>query len=125
VSDGVAYSFDGGLLVVTLSGHYTLEEMRAALAAAIGDPAFVRGARLLADARASQVVPAPGEMGGRLSLLLTLRPHIGRECAVVVGDVAQLRPSHTLAGLARNYGFNLRAFTDYDRARAWLSSFAP
>ena len=109
-------------MIVELSDRYSTDELRAEAASAIADPHFVRGMKLLADVRASQIFPTTKELPTRISLLLTLRHELSQCGAFVVTHPAHDQVARLIASTLGRYGLNFRIFTDLQTAINWLRS---
>lgn len=58
----ISFQLAGNLIWVTLSGHYSLEEMRQTSDAILQHPTFQEGLHLLLDARQAKVNPNLSEI---------------------------------------------------------------
>ena len=121
---GVTWIFRGPILVVKLAGSYRLEEMQQVTDAALASPERPATVGLLIDARESLANPELPEIEQRAFWLAAL-PGAGvlpRFATITSPERFRYGLTRMLEALVSSRGCELRIFTGYDEAVAWLWS---
>jgi hypothetical protein len=114
----VRWDFQGELLTITVAGHYTLSEMKQAVAEALaswGQPAVPA---ILFDGRSSLAYLSPDEVRDRADWMVALP---AERCALVVAPLPYRRRLIDI-GLAHlgPAGAGLGIFTELEAAQRWV-----
>jgi hypothetical protein len=108
-----------GVLVVTVSGHPPLAELRWHIDRLVGDPTLPATAPVMVVAHANHTPPPPWEMPGMAGLAARVRERFGGRLAAVTATVGMATTVHLLALLAGHSGL-FAAFYCEQAAREWL-----
>ncbi len=121
----VAYAYDptDGVIVVTISDHPPLIELRWHAARMTADPALPAAAPLLMLAHANVTPPPLWELSGMAGITAQLRERFERRIALVTATVGMVTIAHLLAVLAGSANY-ISAFTCERAARQWLLELA-
>jgi hypothetical protein len=104
---------------------YSLSELRALFESIRDDPGLPPEALLLFDGRTRKERLPEADVRARLAVFLdTLRPRIAPAYAVVV-SAAIVSAAEAAQREAEVAGLRVGLFQDFDRARRWLSGYAP
>jgi hypothetical protein len=116
------FESDPGVLIVSLSGTVTLDELNDYQDTYLSDPRWTPGTSMLTDCRALEV----GDFGSddvrllaEANLLKADRFGFGR-AAVVVSEPAAFGLVRMFQAYTDEAGFNQRVFTSIEAARDWL-----
>lgn len=116
----ISFQFVGKTIWVTLSGQYSLEEIRQTSVLILNDPAFTDDMNLLLDARDSTVNPSFTEVKQRAIFLRSVVLDRRGKIAIVVGDRLRYGLSRMLSIYAQIEGINIEVFMDISQARHWI-----
>ena len=104
---------------------YSLGQLRALFESIRDDPGLPSEALLLFDGRTRKERLAESDVRARLAVFLdTLRPSMAPAYAVVV-SAAIVSAAEAAQREAEVAGVRVGLFQDFDRARRWLSGYAP
>lgn len=118
----ISFQFIDKTIWVTLSGKYSLEDIRQAASLILNDPAFTDDMNLLLDARQSAVNPSFTEVKQRAIFLRSVVLDRRGRIAIVVGDRLRYGLSRMLSIYAQIEGLNIEVFMDIEQARHWIES---
>lgn len=120
----VSCVFEGSVLVLHLVGTYTPAELRAAIAAALGDPDRPRLSGLIADLRFSESIAR--RTLGEVTAIVGFLAYHGSSFANRIALVVPENSHDTLVVMAsadlRTGGIDAATFHDIVTARAWIRS---
>ena len=119
------YQITGPFVKVRVADGYSLTDLRALFESIRNDPKLPTEALLLFDGSARTESLTEADVRARMTVFLDiLRPHIAPVFAVIaptaMASAAQAAQLHAAAA-----GVRVELFRDLDRARRWLSAFAP
>jgi hypothetical protein len=118
----VSCELEGSVLLLHLTGTYSLGEMRASVAAALADPDRPRLTGLISDLRFSESIATRtlGDMTAIVGFLAYHASSLGNRIALLVPENSDV----TLVKMAvvdlQTGGIDAASFRDIDDARAWL-----
>jgi len=118
----VSWRYEYGLLVITSSAAYDLEEAKQSTAAGIADPRFQPGTAILFDSSASTAAIEPADIEERVAWLIQVsRRGVSRFAVVVGAETHRYGLARMLSTRLELAGVELGVFRSFEAARAWLS----
>ena len=119
------YRIDTPFVEICVEDGYSLGQLRALFESIRDDPGLPSEALLLFDGRTRKERLAESDVRARLAVFLdTLRPSMAPAYAVVV-SAAIVSAAEAAQREAEVAGLRVGLFQDFDRARRWLSGYAP
>ncbi|HET9532466.1 MAG TPA: hypothetical protein VFQ92_19060 [Blastocatellia bacterium] len=118
------YGFEDNLLHITGEDMFTFEELEQLFSAALADPRFVKGMRMLIDARDLRSNPKLEELRKRAELFASLKEHFTPGYALVVTDTLYYGLGRMFQVFAQTEGVEVKIFNDIDEARRYLAGDA-
>ena len=125
LSSAPPYRIDSPFVEICVEDGYSLSQLRALFESIRDDPGLPSEALLLFDGRTRKERLAEDDVRARLAVFLdTLRPRMAPAYAVVV-SAAIVSAAEAAQREAEVAGLRVGLFQDFDRARRWLSGYAP
>ena len=120
-----SYRIDAPFVEICVADGYPLSDLRSFFESIRDDPRLPSQALLLFDGSARTERLTEADVRARLAVFLdTLRPRIAPAYAVVVSP-AIVPAAESAQREAAAAGLRVGLFLDFERARRWLSAFAP
>jgi hypothetical protein len=117
----ITYCIDDKLVVVSVHGFNTFEDVANVFVEIIGDPAFNPVKGILFDARDTAYGPPTEELEALANHIGKLKIQFqGRWAVVAHSNSLVYGLSRMFSYLAQQQGLRIESFSDYDEARAWL-----
>ena len=110
----IRWSIEGRILLFAAEGEYELDDVRAALDAAIAAPEFEAPMCMLADARASEANPSVDQIQQTASYLATIRESFLPVWVLVVRGSLRYGLARMLSVFAGEFGIQLAVHRDLD-----------
>ena len=122
----VRYEFSENLFLMNLEGSHSPQDIIDTFIAALKDPSFPEGARLLLDVRKSLVFArCPSEDVKAIARFFAQHSErVGNRCAIVATDPVHYGLSRMGATFARLRGIEVNVFLGMDGAIRWLNEFS-
>jgi SpoIIAA-like len=117
----IDYSIDDKLVIVSVHGFNTFEDVANVFVDIIADPAFNPSKNILFDARDTDYGPPTEELEALAGHIGKLKTHFqGRWAVVADSNSLVYGMSRMFSYLAEQQGMRIESFSDYNEARAWL-----
>ena len=119
----VTYSYDGRLVIVKMTGNYSLDEIQHAFKESLTDPDCPAEPFLLADLTDSQTLAERSSVDviSMTEFASSLARRFGKRIAVVVPHDFQYGIMRMEAVRAEEQGVDLKVFRRFDEARRWIT----
>jgi hypothetical protein len=120
----ISYHFNTNIVILEFSGKYTVDDMKTQVTASLDNPECPADAVMLLDLRKDESVKerSPQEIREMSYFFGELRDRINRRLCMVTSDELAFGLMNMAKAYDQSEGISSRAFTDMDKALAWLTS---
>lgn len=116
----LSFDFEGCILCVTIDGGFSFEEAEQMRVDVLSDPNFVKGMRLLIDARKARGNPSSNKTRERAAYLASVSENISPGIALVVSKPLYYGLGRMFQIFASLYKVKIEIFMDIHEARQYL-----
>jgi hypothetical protein len=118
----ILYRFDMNVIVIELTGEYTMNDIRTTVTNSFSDPQCPKNPTLLIDLRKSQsIYKRPStNVNAMGTFIASWGKKFNNRLAIVVPDDATYGLMRMSSVSADSYGIEVKIFRAYEDARKWL-----